>query len=409
MELNVVNARTLGDLLVKSGQKTHVGIYRGTAQDNLEARSDMEFGKGIDLTVKNAKYAGTQQEADVLGQIASAQRRIKEVVNSAQPPSASDIAALFGAYFMDITRRYQEKGDMTGQICREVTDPNFPRSVTLTEFYKFIGKFGVIAGTGDKPNLIQELTGETATATLKIGAIGHKNSLADVLYNKAFDLAKVNDAVAEAYADYQNSLVIGAIVAATFHWSQKVSFTVNTNQTYEENLYNAFRWGVKKLRKLLDNVTNRPISTAPGIRVLCNSQDSWDIMRVINGALAPGGQARGFNRSALPIDTLLEYDHGATDGFAYGVSGNVLSFPGVAAGEAYLFVPGYGYKLRKRGLTLETGMGSVLEFSQTERAWYDVGGEFLRDLLGSSYASPPSGHESGYGAIVKVELPTDET
>jgi hypothetical protein len=158
----------------------------------------------------------------------------------------------------------------------------------------------------------------------------------------------------------------------------------------------------------MDNITSRSISTAPGIVCLCNSQDSWDIMRVINGALGgDGGAARGYNRAALPINQMIEYDQGATDGFTYGKT--TLSFPGVTAGHAYLLVPNYGYVLNKRGLTLETGVGSVLQLSQEDRAWYSVQTDFLRDLLGSSYSSPPSGHGSGYGAIVKIILPTDET
>ncbi|GAF70220.1 unnamed protein product, partial [marine sediment metagenome] len=331
-----------------------------------------------------------------------------QVENAAVPPTTAQLTALVGAMFIDITRRYQEKGDFTGLLVTELTNPDFPKSVTLQDFYKFIGKFEIFDGTGDAVPLVQQLLGEITSVTMVIRGVGWSTTLANVLYNSVYQLQKVNDAVAEAYTDMRNSRVIGQLVAATYHSSQRVSGSWAGTQTYDEHVYDAFRWAIKKLRALLDNLTNRPISTAPGIICLCNSQDSWDIMRVINGALGgSGGAARGYNRAALPISSLIEYDQGATDGFTYGKE--TLSFPGITAGTAYLLVPTYGYVLNKRGLTLETGMGNVLQLSQEDRAWYSVQTDFLRDLLGSSYSAPPTGHESGYGAIVQIVLPTEET
>jgi len=400
----VINARTLAERLAKEKVANTVRIYRGDARHNLEAKEYESFGNDIIVKAANARYAGTDGEARLWNEIHLLKQRIE---NAAQAPSQTDLEALIGKMFIDITRRYQEKGDLTGIIAQELNDPNFPKSVNLQDFYKYVGKFGVIQGNGDAVPLVQQLLGETASVTMAIRGIGWATTLANLLYNSTFTQQKVNDAVAEAYVDMRNARVIGQIVAATYVATQKVSFVADSNETYDENLYNAFRWGIKKLRKLKDNITTRPISTTAGIVCLCNSQDTWDIMRVINGALAAGGGARGYNRQALPINQVVEYDQGATDGFTFGKE--TLSFPGVTQGYAYLLVPNYAYVLNKRGLTLETGMGSALSLSQEERAWYSVQTEFLRDLLGSSYSSPPSGHEAGYGAIVEIVLPTDET
>jgi len=405
----ILNARTLAEQLAARKASTVGAIYQGTKEQNLDAAAPQTWGRQILVPVSNAQYTGSDGEARLLAEIRGMQRKIEaKIHNAANPPSSAELTALVGAMFIDITRRYQEKGDFTGLIATERTDPNFPKSVTLQDFYKYIGTFMPIQGTGDAVPLVQQLLGETTSVLMAIRALGWSTNLANMLYNSVHEITKVNDAVAEAYTDMRNSLVIGAIVATAFVASQRVAFVANANQTYDENLYNAFRWGIKKLKRLRDNLTNRPISTAPGILCLCNSQDSWDIMRVINGALGgAGGAARGFNRAALPINQLIEYDQGATDGFTYGKK--TLSFPGVTQGKAYLLVPGYAYVLNKRGLTLETGVGSVLQLSQEDRAWYCVQTEFLRDLLGSSYSAPPAGHEAGYGAIVEINLPTDET
>jgi len=83
-----------------------------------------------------------------------------------------------------------------------------------------------------------------------------------------------------------------------------------------------------------------------------------------------------------------------------------LSFPGVTAGKAYLFVPReYFWVLNKRPLTMETSRGSALQLSTEERAWYRVQSEFSKIFFGSSYPGTSLG--AGYGAIVEVTLPTD--
>jgi hypothetical protein len=171
-------------------------------------------------------------------------------------------------------------------------------------------------------------------------------------------------------------------------------------------MYNTHRKAIKKLRGLKDPLTDRPIAV-PSIAILCNSQNTWDIERVIRGQLMSGG-GNGListnNMTGLPIAQIIEYDQGITNGFSWGKK--ELSYPGVTAGKCYVFVPRtYGWVLNKRPLTLETGPGNVLQFSKEERAWYNVQTEFDRLLLGSSYAGTSLG--AGYGAIIEVTLPTE--
>lgn len=80
-----------------------------------------------------------------------------------------------------------------------------------------------------------------------------------------------------------------------------------------------------------------------------------------------------------------------------------LSFPGVAKGTAYIFLPNPlgGIVLDKRPLTLETGTGSVLQLSTEERAWYRINGLFHKWFMGGAM----SGGKAGTGNIVKVILP----
>ena len=171
-------------------------------------------------------------------------------------------------------------------------------------------------------------------------------------------------------------------------------------------MYNTIRKGIKKLRGLKDPQTGRKI-VAGQISILDNSVNTWDLQRVIGGQLTTGG-ANGTlttqNLQALPIQNIIEYDQGITDGKTYGK--DTLDFPGVTAGKCYLFVPlEYAFVVNKRPLTLETGKGSVLELSTEERAWYRVYAPYLKDFLGSSYAGTALG--ASFGAILEVTLPTD--
>ena len=143
----------------------------------------------------------------------------------------------------------------------------------------------------------------------------------------------------------------------------------------------------------------------PSITLLCNSADRWDIERTINGQLGSGnGTIGSLNMQSLPIDTIIEYDHGITHGKKWGKK--VLSFPGVQQGKAYLFVPGEAFFVAvKRPLTMETGRGSVLQLSTEEKAWYAVQAEHYKDFLGSSY--PGTNVGAGFGYIVEVTLPVE--
>ena len=107
------------------------------------------------------------------------------------------------------------------------------------------------------------------------------------------------------------------------------------------------------------------------------------------------------NLEALPIDDLIVYK-----GDSYTVGKDVITYPGIAAGKAYLFVPGPSgapaYTLVKRQLTQEVGRGQLLHLAREQRAWYFVQTEFIEEFLGSS-SSAFSG--SGFGYCIEIDLP----
>jgi hypothetical protein len=408
--VKVINQGAYREEAFKNSPIKRVNIFSGSGDENLRATepSFKTIGKdenGGDIHSVDVKINGSWVGSAGYERLWNEIREIKYRANAAQAPAAADIAALIQRVFIDITRRAAETPDFTSRIATEITNLEFEEIVPLREIYEYIGKFDIVSGANDPVPLIEQKLGDTDSVQLYITALGWKDSLKNMLFNKLHTMQKVNDAVTKAYTDGRNSLTIGTIVAATYHASQTVAADTTSGATYDVRVYNTIRNAIKTLRALLDNQTARKI-VAPTITLLCNSSDTWDIERVIRGQLTLGGTKGTLstvNLQALPIGEIIEYDQGMTDGKTWGKK--TLSYPGVTQGTCYLFVPReYFWILTKRPLTMETGRGSVLQLSTEERAWYACGGKYFKDFLGSSY---PDAGTSGYGAIVKVTLPDD--
>ena len=396
-----INIQSLKEERLKQNRADEVRIFQGSAKMNKSATEVKTYGKEMIVPMKNANWEGSEGYHRLWSEIAYLQKKL----NAAQSPSASELEALLGKVFVDMTRRVQEAGDLTSFFATEITDLEAPETINTRYVYPYVGKMGLIAGSNDSVNLIEQKLGATDTFDLGIYAVGWKDSLKNMLYNKLHEMQKVNQAAVDADTDRRNAAIIGAIVGATFDASQQQAADTTTGASYDVLMYNTIRKAIKLIRSLKDPQTERKIAV-PALSLLVNSADTWDIERVINGQLQTAGTKgtlNSINATSLPIQNIIEYDRGITDGKTYGK--DTLSFPGVPQGTAYLFVPrDYLYVVNKRPLVMETGVGSTLQLSTEERAWYRVFGNYMKDFLGSSYAGTSLG--SGYGAIVEISLPS---
>jgi len=326
---------------------------------------------------------------------------LKAVTMQANSPTSAVLEEFFGKFYIEVQRQALEAPDLTSMIAAEQTNFDFPEIVDLRNLLPFRGQMLQVSGGNDPVPLIEQATGALIPVTMKAWAIGWKDTLWNMLFNKFFTMAKVVDAAVAAYTDNRNKLTVGVIVGATYVASQ--SQAAASGGTLDENTYATIRNAIKLIQGLKDPQTGRKIGKR-ALSILCNSADSWQIERVLRGQLENnGGGARGNIVAALPVGSLIEYDQGINDGFTVGKT--AMSFPGVVAGVCYLFVPGIAIVANKRPLTMESGVGSALQLSTEERAWYHVQGEYFGDFLGSSAATPVGG-AAGYGFIVKITLPT---
>jgi len=399
--VKVINKYNAKNVLAERGKANVVQIFQGDKKSNFEASQALTIGKKIVTPYKKENWSDSADCARLYDDIESLQKKM----NAAQAPTTAQIEAILGKMFIDITRRAQEAGDLTSFVAREITDLNADKTVTVRDILKYRGKFKVMSGANDSVPLIEQALGNTDTFALYIRGLGWKDSLANMLYNRLHEMEKVNTAAAEAHIDVRNAQVVGRIANdITFVASMKQAADT-AGGTFDMKMYNTIRKAIKKLRGLKDTQTDRKIAV-PSISILCNSNDTWDIERVINGQLTNSttGVLTTQNAQALPIANILEYDQGISDGFTWGKE--TLSYPGVTQGKCYVFVPNeYWQVLNKRPLTLETGVGSTLQLSTEERAWYSVFGQYDLDFFGASHDVTAAA--AGYGSIIEISLPTD--
>lgn len=363
-------------------------VFEGTKQFNLSTPG------GATRFVESAKDTETLR-------FEMEQLRYK-VTNAAQAPTNAEIEAFWGKFFIDVTRRAAESPDLTSVIAQESVNFEFPETVNLRDLEKFRGVMKVVSGANDGVSLIEQNTGNVDTLSLTIKAVGWKDTIKNMLYNKFFTTDKVVQAAVDADVDERNLATAGVMIGATYDDSQTQAAVSTSGLTLDEKTYETVLAAVKKLRALKDPQTGRKIS-APQINILCNSADTWQLENVIRGQLnGDGSGVRAANRPALPIAAIVEYDQGINDGFTVGKE--TVSRPGVTAGTFYLYVPGVLLVATKRPFTMETGKGSVLELSTQEYAWYRVQGVYSKTFLGSSFTGTSLG--DGYGYTVKASMPT---
>lgn len=407
-----MNCASYAEERIKRTESAEVMLFGGSAQDNLKSNTFTPIRVNVGgalkdgmVVVSKEKWVNSEAYFKLWNDIGQLQKKIAGQVNAAQAPSASELATLQALVMLDLTKRAMQTGDMTDLIATEVTNFEFPELVSTKSLLPYRGQFRTISGANDSVPLVEQHTGDVDSVTLYIKGLGWITTLKNLVYNTLHDLQKVNEAVAAAYEDMRNAGTIGRIVGATYVTSQQQAADTTSGASFDFHMYETWRKAVAKIRGLKDFRTGLKIGVQT-LSILCNSADAWNIDRAIRGQLTVGGATGTFttqNMQGLPIANIIEYDGGNNNGFVIGKE--TISVPGVTAGKAYLFVPReYFWVAKKRPLTLETGVGNVLQLSQEARAWYAIQGEYDKVFLGSSYSGTSLG--ASFGSVLEVTLPT---
>jgi len=356
-------------------------------------------------------WQNSSGQQKLMGEIESLLKKVKNRYekrsNISQFPD--DYYDLINKIRIDITRRRMETIDLTGIITDERINFNFSKSVDLTEFLPYAGRFKEMHFTGDTVPLLQQKTGAIGAISMKAYGLGHGRTLEDELYNlDIFQLIKVNDAVARAYVNERNNLIVGgmlAITAATGWTAEQHQDAIVALASFDLNMYRTLQLARKKLLALKDPQTGQDIKPTQIYLIVGNLARAENVNDVIRGQLN-GYATPAQNLQPLGIDQVIIYD-----GDTVTVGKDQEVFAGVDEDKAYMFVPSSGGSTAitavKRPLFMEMGRGDIWQFVRDKRSWGFVQQNYMTEFYGSSDLSGVI-TDTGRGYIVEIDLPADE-
>ena len=396
--IKILNQEYMQAQAVENRLTRNISVWQGTMNDNHESVNvPTHYNQTISVTTK--AWKNSEKREKLLNRIHELRGKLEVKRNANQGYDGKTIAELIGAYFIDIARLSDEMPDYTGVLTNEINRPDLPPEFNLRRYLPYTGKEREMAGSNDSVPLIEEASAELQNVAITIKAFGHKNSLWDIVFSPFWDIQRLNETAARIRVDSRNDNIIGKIVRHSYDPAHSIGADA-TGPTHDVKMYNTLREAIKKVRKLFHPLyTNRQIGSMNAqLYLLLNDADVWDVSRSINGQLI-GASGIAQNVSALPIAGVIPYSGGVQDGLPWGKE--ILQYPGVKEGEFYLVAVNQlgGYTFTKRDLTMEMGVGSVLQLSTEERAWYRIGTTFMDYLLGGNDGSKAT------GAILKGALP----
>lgn len=399
--MKILDEAGLIEVRAEKGYSVTDRIYEGDGLANLKG-SNMEpianaAGK-TRFTAQTMKggYEGSKEHADVWNRISDMRKKIR---NASMLPD--DWATMTDLIRIDISRRRAQEPDYTDMVGLEIQRPEAGPSVTLDEFLEWAAVFEPIAGNNDPLPLMEHKSGATGTLTFDLFGVADKTSLKEILFSSLYDLERRNRAVVRAHTGLRNSRnVLGRMVAKTTAtgWAanQQQAADATSGATKEELLYNTLVQALKKLFLLKDPQTSQTINT-PQVMLAIPKGTEWSFMRAIGGQLNQGGKGKVGNFEALSqIDAIIPFR-----GDTIYWNKKTVSYPGVASGKAYLFVPRVAnYTVVKRGLTTVVGSGVVTNLEQNATAWYFCDRFYDDEFFGESASLA-----SGTGHCIEISLP----
>jgi hypothetical protein len=380
------------------GMVRRVRIYNGTAKHNF-VTPGFEVVKNVSHVIKGP-WEGSKEREDILRHLHNRREKVQKMMNAATGYDAATIQALAGLYTIDIIGLAEDLGDITPILFTEKMDESAPEMVNLLDYIHYVGKEEEMTGSSDTVPLMQHVLPEKYPLTLSVRGFGDKTTLRELVFNPFHKTENIIESAARILADEKNADSLTPIFGASYAGAfAQAADTTGAN--FDVKLYNTIKNGIIKALKLYNYPTKRLNGEMRyKVYLLINPVDLINIQPVVNGALANAGGIQQI-ASALPIDGVIPYSGGLNHGQPYGKE--ILNYPGVAMGEAYVFVKieSYGgYRIVKRNETMEVGEGDILGLTTEKRAWHRIRGVYRDWVMQKTEGS------KNYGAIVKLTLPT---
>lgn len=283
----------------------------------------------------------------------------------------ADLYDFIDATRLDVTRRKMAEPILAGFMYNMLSNPNFSRTMTVQELSPIGIVFDELEGSGDGVRLGTFPTGDTATLTQTVKGCGYSWDLVFELYNDLFNMQRLNEAVAVAYAAKVNDDHISPILGGTYAGA-KATAASTVGTAWREKLYNTISNGIRDLGKRTDPTTGKPIDVTNCI-LLCSKSVALDVEWVIRGQLNKFADKE--NLGSIPgIAAVIGYD-----GESITVGNETVSYSGVGSTYVYLVSPNNRAFISawKRPLTaLVQAQGDILRLERERRAWMFVNGVY---------------------------------
>jgi len=384
------------------GKIRKIKIYNGTASDNLTTTDSAVANEEL-IKVTTEKWLNSAGREQILVERKALTDRMKleneKAENNSVGFSKADIAALATNLTIDLVRSAEENPDYAAVLMNEVVDENMTEEVNLLNHMPYIGKEEEMKGTGDTVPLMEPALPDKVVVDLKILGFGDKTQLRQLIFNPFHKTERIIESASRIIADHKNKDLFGDIfgIAYDAEHSQNAD---TAGATYDLRMYNTLRAAIRKAGRLINKPLGRENAKySHEIYLLVNPLDLIDIQPIVNGALQAVGGIQQL-ASSLPIDGIISYGCGLNHGFKYGKE--ILSYPGVPAGKAYVYVKvnTFGaYRLIKRSETMDIGAGDVLALTSEHRAWHRIRGIY------TDWVKPKTEGGKAYGAVIEVTLP----
>lgn len=388
--------KALRDKRVAEGYTVTNRAFAGRADINLESKTPDGLeapDKDFSITMASGQWEGTEGHAKLWEKLEGLYKKGRVNMAAMLPDDWNLFQTLTR---QDVTRRFMAEPDYTAVVGTEINNPAFSKAVALDEVLPWGAAFETIYGNNDAFPLMEHKTGATENVTMELFGVGDKSSLQEQLFSGFYDLQKRNEAVARGYAALRNSRnVLGKMVAKTtatgWDATQQVAADATAGASKEALLYNTIVAAIKKLYTLVDPQTGLPINT-PDVFLAIPKGTEFAFQRALNGQLN-NSKGTPSNYEALnQISTVIPYR-----GDTIYMGKKTYSYPGVASGKAYLFVPKVAnWTLVKRGLTMEMG-----DRYDSITKWYGCQTEYDKEFFGDS-----AGLAASSGYCLEVSLPS---
>jgi hypothetical protein len=383
--IKIFNAETMRKELV--GRTRRIQVFRENQSEPVTDEA---------VVIKSERWENSAGREILLTERRGLTEKIKNAATGYDPAT---IAALLQNYVIDLQRLTDDMTVHTGTLLTEKNDADAIDPVRLRRYMPYVGKAEPMMGSGDTVPLIDHNLPVDVVISLVLMGFGDKTMFRELVLNPFFKTQNVIESAARILVDEQNKEAIAPIVSFSYP-AAFIQQPDSAGATLDLKIYNTVKAAIKKAVRLWHTPTGKQNGLmAHKIYLLLNPIDVPDIMPILNGALR--GLA-GINQIVDPlgIDGVIPYGEGLNNGMKW--QNETLSYPGVAAGDFYIFVKNDvygGYRIIKRTPTMEMGAGDPLELTTEKRAWHWIDGTFLDWIL------PVTAGGKNYGAVIKGTFP----